>query len=412
LKICMITHNYIRYEGDNVAPFIKYITDNLRKLNNDVTVLAAYDEKFDKAFQRVEKIFVFKYAFPSRFHIQYGNALVGDKKLNIRGIVFGPFYLISGFLRLLLLHEKYRFDILNAHWVIPNGIIGALASRVLKVPLVISLHGSGIYLSKKNRIFRALAAFVFRSSEGITACSPVLRDEAVELGASLEKSEVIPYGVDLSTFTMDKNKAEPLREELGIAKDDLVVLALGRMVEKKGFEYLLKAIPEIVSTVPRCKFIFAGNGPVLKELKLRSKKLKIGKFVLFPGDIIWKDVPLYHSICDVFVVPSVYDSQGNVDGLPNVILESMATGKPIVASNIAGIPLAVKEGRNGLLVEEKNVNDIEKAVLRLLQSKDLRNKMGKESRRMVENSLNWFETAKQFYDVYLQAIEYNSNSKS
>lgn len=407
MNVCMITHNYTRFKGDNVAPFIRYIVQNLRELGNTIIVLAAYDEEFDKAFLKKDNAYVFKYAFPSKFHIKYGSALIGDKKLNIRGLIFGPFYILNGFLWLLRLHLRCRFDIINAHWVIPNGIIGLLVAKIFKIPLVISLHGSGIYLSKKNALFRALGRFVFNSADGVTACSPILRDSALELSARPEISKVVPYGVDLDTFIPGNPDVDELKRKLGINPKDLVVLALGRMVEKKGFEYLMKAIPGVVKKKKNCKFIFAGYGPVLKELKELSKELKIEQYVIFTGGVPWKDIPIYHALCEIFVVPSIIDSQGNVDGLPNVILESMASGKPIVASRIAGIPLVIENGKNGFLVEEKNVAEIEDAIVNLLSSHELRLKMGRESRMKVETELNWLETAKQFHQVYLEAKEFN-----
>ncbi len=410
MNVCMITHNYTRFEGDNVAPFIRYIVQNLRALGNTVVVLAAYDEEFDKAFLRKENAYIFKYAFPLKFHIKYGSALIGDKRLNIRGLIFGPFYILNGFLWLLRLHLRYRFDIINAHWVIPNGIIGLLVAKIFKIPLVISLHGSGIYLSKKNALFRALGRFVFNSADGVTACSPVLRDGALELSARPERSKVVPYGVDLDAFAPGNTNVDELKKELGINPKDLVVLALGRMVEKKGFEFLMRAIPTVVKKKNNCKFIFAGDGPVLGEIKELSKELEVEQYVIFPGDVPWKNIPIYHVLCDIFVAPSIIDSQGNVDGLPNVLLESMASGKPMVASRIAGIPLVIENGKNGFLVEEKNAQEIAKAILNLLSSRDLRLKMGRESRMKVETELNWLETAKQFHQVYLRAKEFKKSS--
>lgn len=400
MKICMITHNYTRFKGDNVAPFIRYIVHNVRALGHSVTVLAAYDVAFDRSLLGEEQAYVFRYAFPPRFHIPYGSALVGDKKLNMRGIVFSPFYLLSGFLWLLRLHLRFRFDIINAHWVLPNGLIGLLVSKCFRVPLVISLHGSGIYLSKKNGLFRALGRFVFNAADGITACSPVLRDGALELGAHPEKATVIPYGADLETFAPGNAGGDRLRERLGIDRKEVVVLALGRMVEKKGFEYLVRAIPGIIKKHKTCRFVFAGDGPVLDDLKAMARELKVQDFVVFPGAVSWKETPLYHALADIFVVPSIFDSEGNVDGLPNVILESMASGKPIIGSKIVGIPLAIADGENGFLVREKDSNEIANAVLRLLGSRKLREEMGRESRRRVETSLNWLETARQFQAMY------------
>jgi len=191
-----------------------------------------------------------------------------------------------------------------------------------------------------------------------------------------------------------------IKAKLGIEKNQRVVLALGRLVYKKGFEYLLQAAPAILQGIGKVKFVIAGDGDLREELKEQALKLGIRDVVIFPGTIYRDDIPNYFQMCDIFVMPSIRDFRGNVDGLPNVILEAMAAEKPVVATNVGGISLAIKDKVNGVIVEEKNPTELAEAILRLLKSQPLRSKLAKAARKEIVESLNWENISKRFLEVY------------
>lgn len=124
--------------------------------------------------------------------------------------------------------------------------------------------------------------------------------------------------------------------------------------------------------------VIGGDGTNLGRLKTLAKELGVLDSVRFPGTINRADVPAYFHLCDIFTLPAVFDPKGNVDGCPNVILEAMACGKPVVASGISGIPVVVKDRETGILVEEKNVKQLAEALIALLTDKAKREHFGKE----------------------------------
>jgi glycosyltransferase involved in cell wall biosynthesis len=117
----------------------------------------------------------------------------------------------------------------------------------------------------------------------------------------------------------------------------LIILTAGRLVGKKGFVYLLRALPKILASIPQARLVIAGEGPERPLLEGVSKDLGVDDRVSLVGNVPWTQVPAYLFLSDIFVVPSIHDSSGNLDGLPNVILEAMAAGRPIVATPIGGI---------------------------------------------------------------------------
>jgi len=175
---------------------------------------------------------------------------------------------------------------------------------------------------------------------------------------------------------------------------------MGRLVGKKGFGELVKAMPLIVQAIPNVRVIILGEGSERISLENLRARLDLADHLLLPGAVPWSQVSEYLGIANVFVMPSVQDATGNLDGLPNVILEAMAAGCPVVATRIAGIPLAVRDGETGLLVENADPISLSAAILRILQSPGLSQAMGMAGRRRIETDLNWQTLARRFDELY------------
>lgn len=406
MKILMVTSSYPKYEGDVTAPFIESIAAGIAALGNEVHVLAPYHPDLRRApTEKGVHLHFFKYSPLKHLNIWgYAEALEAD--VRVKGAIFPltPVVFVSSLWALLRLTRKHEFDIMHAHWVVPNGPVGALAARLRRLPLIVSLHGSDVFIAEQSRPISSVARRILRAASAITAPSDDLRRRAVKLGAPAGRCHLVPYGVDPGQFTRIEGAGPLLRRELGLSDSSLVVFAVGRMVYKKGFEYLIRAIPAILREHPNAMIVLAGGGDLQARLVSLVRQLGVEKSVIMPGWIARDKLPLYFSGCDLFVLPSVVDQQGNVDGLPNTLLEAMASAKPVVATNVAGIPLAVKDGENGLLVPEKQPGELASAVNLLLRAPDLRQQYGEAGRYRVETELNWETTARTFEKLYAAAL--------
>ena len=150
---------------------------------------------------------------------------------------------------------------------------------------------------------------------------------------------------------------------------------VARLNDQKGQIFFLQAIPEILKTISDTKFLIVGDGPLRNKLEEMSKKLKINRNVIFTG--IRDDIPEILSIMDVFVLPSM------VEGLPIVLLEAMAMGKPVVASRVGGIPEVINHGLTGILIEPANPSEIASSVVNLLKNPAEAKRIGDAGRRKV-----------------------------
>ncbi len=293
-------------------------------------------------------------------------------------------YLIFSFINCFILAIKIKPDVIHIHWVLPNGPIGWLLSCLLKIPYIVSLHGSDIYVANKNSLFRKIAGIVFRSASAVTACSPNLAAHARRMGAG-EKVILIPWGADPSIFLPTLRGSE-YRTLKGFPTDATIIMALGRMVYKKGFGQLLAIWPRIVAKYRNAFLIIGGDGPIKNELEQVIHDQKLLR-VLIPGRIPWDEVPLTLANSDLFVLPSIRDQHGNEDGLPTVLLEAMASGLPVITSSIGGVPLVVEDYHNGILVEPGDTEQLFHAIEYFLVNRNAIRDMGINSRVDVVTKL-------------------------
>lgn len=409
MKVCMLTSSYPRYAGDIAGTFIQALASKLVELGHEIHVVAPDDETVGVSSEQTVAGVVehrFRYA-PLRCMrvLGYARSLEADRRLRSSTyLAIGP-YLLSAHATLTKLTERLGVDIIHAHWVLPNGPVARRVAQVTGRPLITSLHGSDVYLAERNRWFSKAARYALKGSDWVTACSGNLRDRAVRIGATASNSVVIPYGVDMDRFTVRQPQANVLRRSFGVSEGELVILALGRFVHKKGFQDLIAALPSIVDAVPGVKLILAGDGDLRKHYLDQIHSLGVEASVLLPGRVASDDVPGIMAIADVFVMPSITDSEGNVDGLPNVVLEAMAAGKPVVATRVGGLSELIEHGKTGMLVPERSPQCLSREIIKLLSDPEARENVGNRGSEHVRKNYNWASAARAFVDLYQHAVE-------
>ena len=398
MRITVFTSSYPRYPGDATAPFVKSICENLAKLGNTVDVVAPYDAAVVLEQGDAVPVHRFRYIWPERFHIMgHARSLENDMRVRWLAYFLLPFYLLAGFFSLLKVTGRQESQIIYAHWVIPNGLVAAWVAALRGIPFILSLHGSDIFLARRNRFFGLFARWVFHRASAVTACSPLLRNTAIELGASPE-TRLLAYGVDPAVFSPDcRNPQAP--DNIQRNGPSVRIVALGRLVSKKGFSNLLAAMRLIIDDCPEVHLNLGGDGFLKEALSRQADQLGISKHISFAGNIPWDRVPEFLANADIFVLPSVFDREGNVDGLPNVLLEAMSSGVAVVASNIGGVSLVIEHQENGLLVQPGDVAALAQACISLAKDNTFRCHLGYKARQSVLENFNWENVCKQIVDI-------------
>lgn len=208
---------------------------------------------------------------------------------------------------------------------------------------------------------------------------------------------VVPNGVDLEQFSEISALRQPMRRKLGVPDTDLVLVFVGRLITSKGLDYLLRSMPAILQQVSNSRLVIVGDGtdrPLLKKLTL---ELKLQDKVLFAGMVPNEEVPGYLAASDIFVFPSLSE------GFGIVVVEAMASGLPVVTTNVTGLPEIIEDGRNGLLVEPESPEQIAEKVLLLAKSDALRKSMA-ENNRVRARYYSWENVARMVEGVLQSAV--------
>lgn len=260
-------------------------------------------------------------------------------------------------------------------------------------------HGSLKINSLKYKLFRLLERFTFNKFDIIITVTQRLKNWLNDdFDSSGNKIFTIPNGVDTSSFNYDIDNKN-LRNKLNLLKEEYLIFHAKSFVPNNGQEYLIKAMPKIVSANPNVKLILAGDGPMKSKLIELSKNLKIANNILFLGNIPHKEIPSIISASNVIIIPSV-QINGFEEGSSIFSLEAMAMKKPIIASNIGGFRDSIIDGENGLLVPDKDSNAIAKNVLTLLQNPTLAEKLGENALVYVNKERTWSKIAQDTLDKY------------
>jgi glycosyltransferase involved in cell wall biosynthesis len=405
--VVMVTTSYPRFPGDHVGTFMEPIAKHVAARGHDVHIVAPWHPLVARG--RVEdgvSFHFFRYApLPALNVFGYAAGMRADVTLRGAAWMAAPLAMTAGWFKAMRVAQKRRATVMHGHWVVPGGAIASMASP--RLPLVVSLHGSDVFVAERTPIARRAARGVFSRSGAITACSQDLADRAMALGADRARVEVVPYGVDAARFkpsTAPERAA--IRRAAGIPGDAPVVVAAGRLVRKKGFEYLIDALPLL--RTPKVHLVIAGAGDLDDELKRRASDRQVADRVHFPGNLPQDTVGAWFSAADVVAVPSVRDDSGNVDGLPNTLLEGLASGTPIVTTAAGGIGGVVEHDRSALVVAERDPRGLAGAIDALLADAGRRERLGCAGRTLVDERFGWGAAAARFEAAYDRALAFKS----
>jgi phosphatidyl-myo-inositol dimannoside synthase len=402
--VVMVTTSYPRFPGDSVGTFMEPIARAVAARGHDVHVVAPWHPLVTRRPEEEGVRFHFyRYAPVRALNVfGYAAAMRADVTLRAAAYIAAPLALVAGWRAARVVARRHQATVMHGHWVIPGGITAALAAP--RLPLVVSLHGSDVYVAERLAPARAAARHAFARAGFVTACSDDLARRAIALGAVADRIETVPYGVDTARFGPDAAIRSARRKELGIADSVPLCVAAGRLVHKKGFEYLIDS----VASVPGLVLAIAGEGTLDGALRSQAAVKGVAGRIRFLGNQPQDKVGEYFAAADVICAPSIRDDSGNVDGLPNVVLEAMASGTPLVTTAAGGIGAVVEHERTGLVVAERDAGAIAAAISRLLGNRVIAREIGQAARAEVQRRFGWNRAAERFEAAYARALAFTS----
>ncbi|OIH96981.1 glycosyltransferase [Curtobacterium sp. MCBA15_001] len=296
--------------------------------------------------------------FPRAFEDLAHGAILDNLRERRTRFLQVPALLVAQYLAVRRAVRTFRPDVVHAHWLVPQGLVAALAAR--RVPLVVTTHGGDVYALRAAPLVR-LKRWVLGRAAHVTTVNGEMREQLTDWGVPEARSSVVPMGVDLAPAALARARVDrrPGR-----------VVAVGRLVEKKGFGLLVEAL-RTIGDVP-WELVMIGDGPWRARLQRQADGLP----VTFLGQRGKTEVLAALASATVVVVPSVPAENGDQEGLPVTLLEAAAVGAGIVASDLPGIRDVVVDGVSGLLVPPGDIAALTAAVRRVLTDSAARDRFG------------------------------------
>jgi glycosyltransferase involved in cell wall biosynthesis len=403
-RVVMVATSYPRFDGDTVGTFMEPIAKGLAARGHEVHLVLPWHPLLRRSEPEDGVHFhAFHYAPVDSWHLfGYATSLRADVRLRRTALLLTPTAVAAGWRLTRRIVKQIDATIVHGHWVVPGGAIASWASGAR--PLAISLHGSDVFIAERHSATRAVTRRVLSRAGAIIACSDDLRERAVALGADPLRAETIAYGVDTARFAPDAGARARVRAEAGLTSGEEVVLGVGRFVSKKGFEYLIDAVGLLADRRPALRLVLAGWGDLERDLRARAARLGLEHRVRFTGLVTRDGVPGWLAAADIVAVPSIRDEAGNVDGLPNVALEALASATPVVATRAGGLGTVIESERTGLLVPERDATALAAALDRLLADRELGTRIGAAARATMESTGRWANVAARIEAAYDRAV--------
>ncbi len=285
--------------------------------------------------------------------------------------------------------REFKPDIVHAHYASSYGILGALSNFH---PYIVSVWGSDVYnFPRKSFIHKAAFKYPLRKADRILSTSKVMAGETRKY--TDRKITVTPFGIDLGRF--QKKSVNSV-----FSSGDIVVGTVKRLEEIYGIEFLIRAFKIVKDKFPEMpvKLLIVGGGSLEKKLKELASSLGISGDTIFTGRVPYDEVPEYHNMLDIYVTVSLNESFGVA------ILEASACERPVVVSNVGGLPDVVEDGITGFIVQPRDPEGTAAAIIKLLHDKNLRERMGKAGRETVKRAYDWDRNVNQMIEIYNETL--------
>lgn len=382
-RILVVTSTFPRWSGDSEPSFVYTLSSRLQQKGYDVTVLAPHAKglKLNETMGRV-RVMRYRYFFSGLENLAYAGGILANLRKNPLNYLLVPFFLFFQSKYLLKLLRTDQFDLVHAHWIIPQGLLSVIVNNYLitrPVPVLCTSHGADLY-ALRNPLFRLLRKWTINKCAHLCVVSSAMEKTCFALGVDKSKLSTISMGVDLTNIFYPAAGVERKPERL---------IFVGRLVEKKGVQILIDAMQVIVAGNPDAELLVIGDGPLRKSIAAQVKDSGLSKNVVFKGAISNDQLPALYSSASVSVVPSIIDRQGDQEGLGLVMIEALGCGCAVVASSLEPIKDVIIDGVTGLLSTPGNSAELAEKIILLLTDSGLCRRIAGQGQESVRGKFDW-----------------------
>ncbi len=407
MKVCILTSSFPRFAGDSAGIFIYHLSRHLINKGVEIEIICPHENgcRFIEDWEGI-KINRFPYFYPLRYqNLAYGSGILKNIKSNSSAKIQLPFFIISEIIHSLKILVTSKPNLIHAHWSLPQGLTGIICKKVSGIPCITTIHGSDVY-GLRHPFLKAVNAKVIIHSDACTANSKATAGMARTISARKD-IKIVPIGVNPDFFKKSSCNKDALKKRIKI--DGKVVLFVGRLIDWKGIDYLIKAAPKVIKRFPKARIMLVGSGPRKNCLVKLTRDLNLENNVVFIEQVPQDELLKYYYLADIFVLPSIVNEEGETEGLGVVLLEAMACGVPVVGSGVGGIPDIIKDHETGLIAGQKDPDSLAEKIIKLLSNDRLREKIIKNGKKLIEEKYSWEIIADKFINIYRDVIKRNNH---
>lgn len=411
-RICLLTSNLPRWVGDSTTPFILHFAKDLRSLGVDVEIIAPHAPGIEQS-EILDGVPVtrFRYFWPEK-----GETLCyqGGALLNLRRSWSNwlklPLFVACELGALMRLHHRRPFDVIHAHWILPQGFVAVLAGYLTRVPVVVTVHGGDIF-GLRGAVLRWFKRFTLRHASVATANSSATEAAMREVVGPDSNIHRIAMGITVpnvgvmseKTDKFGGGKESELRRKYARGNGPLLIF-VGRLIEEKGVGDLIRAAAMLEAELPDLSLLIIGDGPAREAFEGLATSLQIADRVYFTGWIQNQNVSAYLAVGDIFVGPSKPAPDGWTEAQGLTFCEAMVAGLPVIATRCGGIVDVVKDGETGLLVDTGAPDQIAAAISRMVKNPALAGRLALSGGQWVRENYSREGTAKKFLAVFTELV--------
>ncbi len=393
--ILELTSTFPRWRGDWEPPFVLELCRRLTSFSRvKVLTPSAPGTRPQEEMDGIE-VSRFRYFYGPCETLDYGGGILGNLKTYPWKYILVPFFLVGEFVALAWALRSGKYDLIHAHWLIPQGLVAVLAKKIFgfKIPLLCTSHGGDLF-ALRGPFFKFLKKKVLAAADGMTVVSRAMKTEVESLGCDPRKVDVISMGVDLrETFVPSSKRREGKK-----------ILFVGRLVEKKGLIYLLRAMPLVLNRHPDARLIIAGSGPEEDRLRTTINHLGLIGKVELCGAVLNENLPVLYQNALMVVFPSVVAGDGDREGFGLVQVEALGCECPVIATDLPAIRDIIADGETGLIVPQRDDQALAERIIDLLDHPEEGERLARNGRRFVLERYDWAVIAEKYRELVERMI--------
>ena len=386
----MLTTTFPRWKDDVEPPFVFELCRRLSDFEVHVIAPHAPKAATEEAMDGVH-VHRFRYAPEKLETLAFNGGIAANLKRSPWKYLLLQGFLLGMFFRAMQVARKFDIHLIHAHWIIPTGLVGAALKELLPGTnsLVLTAHGGDLH-RLRGKLFEKMRRWAANEADCVSLVSHDLELSARREGWQPGELIVAPMGVEMQRlFTPARRSGEKK-----------TIVFAGRLVAKKGPLHLIEAVALLKESIPDCRLLVAGDGPLREQLLERTKILGLTESVRFTGMYALEDLPDVLRSGEVVVLPFDIAEDGDAEGLGLTALEAMACGVPVIVGDVPAIHDVVEHEVTGLIVDPRDPDALTQEILRLLRSPELRSSLAEAGRDHAKRYFDWGVCAQRYTDIF------------